>query len=125
MVNEKSFSMVGVPDSSPAVDSVKPLGREPVVTANVYGDVPPLPVSVSLYVVPMVPPGSVVGLTVIAAGQTRTVYARAPVHTPVLSVAVTVKLKLPSALGVPDRAPAVESVRPVGSDPEVTANVYG
>ena len=42
-----------------------------------------------------------------------------------LSVAVTVKLNVPAAVGVPDRTPAEVSVSPVGMAPTVTANVYG
>src|SRR5439155_14225158 len=41
------------------------------------------------------------------------------------SVAVTVKLALPSAVAVPLISPAVESVSPAGSEPEDTAKVYG
>ena len=40
------------------------------------------------------------------------------------SVAVIVKLALPSAVGVPLSSPAGESVSPAGSEPEVTAKVY-
>ena len=42
-----------------------------------------------------------------------------------LSVLVMVKLKLPPAVGVPDSAPADDSVMPTGSAPAVTAYVYG
>jgi hypothetical protein len=38
---------VGVPEKMPAEDSVIPAGRVPVVTANVYGAVPPLAASVA------------------------------------------------------------------------------
>jgi hypothetical protein len=42
------------------------------------------------------------------------------------SVTVMVKLKVPVAVGVPEMTPLdVLSVVPVGSAPEVTANVYG
>ena len=43
----------------------------------------------------------------------------------VLSVTVTVKLKVPSTVGVPESRPAPDKVRPVGSAPAVTENVYG
>ena len=42
-----------------------------------------------------------------------------------LSVAVTVKLKVPPAVGVPDNMPLDPSVKPVGKAPEVTAYPYG
>ncbi len=46
-----------------------------------------------------------------------------PAVPPVLSVAVTMKLKLPGAVGVPDSVPSAARVRPVGSAPAVTAKV--
>ena len=42
---------------------------------------------------------------------------------PFASVAVTVKLKLPVTVGVPERTPAVERVMPEGRAPVVTAYV--
>src|SRR5258706_14474912 len=47
-----------------------------------------------------------------------------PVQRLLVSVAVTVKVKLPVAVGGPLMAPADESTRPVGIEPDVTANVY-
>ena len=41
------------------------------------------------------------------------------------SVAVTVKLNTPAVVGVPLRTPALESDRPVGTVPDVTAKLYG
>ena len=41
-----------------------------------------------------------------------------------VSVAVTVKLKVPLELVVPDNTPVVDKVIPVGNVPVVTANVY-
>lgn len=38
-----------------------------------------------------------------------------------LSVAVTEKVKLPLAVGVPDRVPVADSVRPAGKAPAVNA----
>ena len=40
-----------------------------------------------------------------------------------MSVAVTVKLNVPVAVGVPLSKPAVESVSPFGSAPALTPNV--
>ena len=45
-----------------------------------------------------------------------TVYARVPVQL-LLAVAWTVKLKVPAAVGVPERTPPVVRVSPVGSVP--------
>ncbi len=44
---------------------------------------------------------------------------------PFVSVAVTVKEKVPVAVGVPERTPAAESVRPAGSVPAVTEKEKG
>ena len=55
------------------------------------------------------------GLIVIA-------YPALPVQ-PFTSVAVTMKLKLPGGVGVPLTVPALESSRPAGSAPAVTAKV--
>ena len=41
------------------------------------------------------------------------------------SLAWTVKVKVPVALGVPERTPAVESVSPVGRVPLDFVKVYG
>jgi hypothetical protein len=40
-VNWKVLATVGVPESTPADDSVRPSGKEPAVTAKVYGPEPP------------------------------------------------------------------------------------
>lgn len=41
------------------------------------------------------------------------------------SVAMTVQLNEPPAVGVPLRTPADDSVTPAGSEPATTAKVYG
>ncbi len=41
------------------------------------------------------------------------------------SLACTVKLDVPSALGVPLHVPSVFNAKPVGTVPEITAKVYG
>ena len=76
-----------------------------------------------MYAVPTIPFGSVLGESVIAE-QIIIVYARLPEH-PLASVAVTVKVKLPPVVGVPEITPEDESVSPVGSVPVVTAKLYG
>ena len=69
------------------------------------------------------PLGNVAGESVIA-GQITIVYDLFSGQ-PFASVAVTVKLNVPAAVGVPVRFPSVASERPVGSEPEVTAYEYG
>ena len=53
-----------------------------------------------------------------------TVYDRLPVQL-LLSFAWTMKVKLPAAVGVPDRTPAVDRLSPVGSVPLDFVKVYG
>ena len=49
-------------------------------------------------------------------------YWRVPVHVP-NAVAVTVKVKVPAAVGVPLSKPAVVKVNPVGKEPTVTVKL--
>jgi len=52
------------------------------------------------------------------------VYCREPVKL-LASVAVTVKVAEPATVGVPERRPLVERMRPVGGLPEAREKVYG
>jgi hypothetical protein len=58
------------------------------------------------------------------AGATVIVYGRVTM-TPTLSVAATVKLKVPAALGVPLSTPALLNASPVGSVPTATEKATG
>jgi hypothetical protein len=51
-VNELVPVPVGVPEITPADESVRPDGREPLYSDQVYGDVPPVARSCLLYAVP-------------------------------------------------------------------------
>jgi hypothetical protein len=44
---------------------------------------------------------------------------------PWASVAVTVKKNVPTLAGIPERIPPEARVSPAGTEPAVTANVYG
>jgi hypothetical protein len=57
----------GVPERRPPEVRRSPVGRDPVVTANVYGEVPPVAVMDWLYAVPCVPAGREAGFTEIEA----------------------------------------------------------
>jgi hypothetical protein len=76
-----------------------------------------------------VPPATVVGfrVTEVIAGLTRTVRLAVAVWAVGVaeSVTVTVKLKVPKAVGVPERTPPVLKVNPAGSAPDVIVHVYG
>jgi len=44
-VKENVPAAVGVPEITPVVDNVNPAGKLPVVTAQVYGETPPVATS--------------------------------------------------------------------------------
>ena len=120
---------VGVPVIAPALESVRPAGRAPLVIAKVYGPVPPLAVTVCEYAVPTAGAGSVLGETVTVGALTVKEYELVPLNgapAPVEeSVALMLKLKGPPAVGVPLSKPPVVSVMPAGNDPLETTKVYG
>jgi hypothetical protein len=123
-VNVKLPDAVGVPERTPAEESTSPEGNAPPVTANVCGARPPDAVNVWLYGVPCTPPTSAAGKTVTVAHVILVVYVRLPEHS-LASVAVTVKVYVPGVVGLPERDPVVDRLKPGGSDPEVRTNVYG
>lgn len=98
---------------TPAAESVTPAGSAPEVSTYVYGAVPPEAVSVRERATPEEPAVSVAGLTVIGAHTTSVTLALAE-HPENPLVALTVNVKEPAAVGVPERTPAPESARPVG-----------
>jgi hypothetical protein len=65
---------VGVPDRTPALLKVNPVGSVPEVTLKVYGTTPPVALIVAEYAVPTTPLGSVAGDKLIV-GQVETVIA--------------------------------------------------
>jgi hypothetical protein len=133
IVKLKVPSVVGVPDmsavASPLALSVRPGGKAPLDTVNVYGGLPPVARTVWLYGIPANAGGSVAGLTVIK-GQRETTgitmeYGLLPGQ-PLASVAVIVKLNTPAVVGVPEMMPVVApSIRPFGNAPAETTKVYG
>src|SRR5262245_59396454 len=92
-------AVVGVPLSVPSAARFRPGGRVPDVNWSWLGPVPALlTVRVWLYGTPYDPPGSCVSIV--------TVYRWLP--NPARLLAVTVKVKVPAALGVPLSTPAVD-----------------
>jgi hypothetical protein len=121
--NVKQPAVAGVPEIL-QLARVSPGGSIPAVTRHLYPGVPQLAVIVcSGYIVPAIPSGSVGGEIAIGPLPTATVYARLPVH-PLASVAVTVKVYLPGAVGVPQSVP-LENTRPAGGAPDEKLKVYG
>src|SRR5512140_97058 len=94
-------AIVGVPESSPPEESVRPTGRLPEAKTKVYGAVPPVAERSWLYATPTVPVGSGEGASRIvghAGGFMTSAKSRLPVH-PWESVAITVKLEVPAMVG--------------------------
>ena len=96
---------VGFPERAPFVASFRPGGSEPVTTDQVSAPLPPLAFSVVLVMaLPGVPFGSEVVRTVI--GAIVMVNWRVAMFFGTLPSATwTVKVEVPAAVGVPDRAP--------------------
>ena len=113
---------VGVPDIVAPL-RLNPAGSDPLAIDHVYGAVPPLAVSVAAYAVPTVPLSSAVVVIFSVAGFT-VIERSAVAVTDALSVAFTVKLLVPAALGVPVMVEPL-SVSPAGSDPLTIVHVYG
>jgi hypothetical protein len=112
---------VGVPLSLPSKASVSPDGSV-LVVEYVTGAEAPMAVKLPLKVVPsvmlVVPLG---GVSVIVAQIMASVYCWLPVQLPG-PVAVTVKVELPTVVGVPVITPVVLlSISPPGRVPDVTA----
>ncbi|OEZ78565.1 hypothetical protein JAB6_49690 [Janthinobacterium sp. HH104] len=85
---------------------------------------PPVAVTPWLKATPAVMAGKAAGATLIAGTATVSEYARVPAYGPLpveLSVARTVKLKVPPAVGVPASRPALDKVTPAGKAPALTA----
>ena len=83
---------------------------------------PPLAAIVCEYAVPVAPFASSDEVVMLSAALTVSEKVLLPVAN-ALSVTVTVNDEAPAAVGVPLSAPALESDRPAGSVPLVTANV--
>jgi hypothetical protein len=120
IVKEYVPTAVGMPEIILALRE-SPGGREPEVTAEVYGLVPPLGVMSWLYNLPMVADGRLG--SIIVDGLTVMVYLCDPVKwLGSASVAVILKSKIPAAVGEPVMVLPV-SVNPVGRKPLVTLKV--
>ena len=103
---------------------LRPAGRLPLVTDQLYGVTPPVAASVWLYDVPAVPPGSEV---VLMESAPEIVIVRLFVAMALLlSATCTVKVLLPAVVGVPVMAPLEAlRLRPAGRLPLVTDQLYG
>jgi len=113
---------VGAPEICP-VEAVRlrPGGSTPELMLHVYGVVPPLAASVTLYAVPCVPLAN--ELVVMLTGVTLVFMTMLSAFDAVCagvveSVTFTVKLNVPEAVGVPEITPLVGMMlSPEGSEP--------
>src|SRR5579871_610846 len=117
-VKVKSLALVGEPLMAPDDGArVRPAGREPDVMLQVYGALPPTTTMDCAYATPTAPPGSV-GCVVMVRAETMESVKALVVENELLSVTWTVKLKLPTLVGVPEIVPLDGlSVRPPGREP--------
>lgn len=113
-------AVVGVPVTAQLLPRVRPAGREPEATEQVYGAVPPTMVMLAAYGTWTVPLGRVevemVSDPPDEAALIFSVRGRVAVAL-VESVTCAVKVEVPAAVGVPEMTPAVEMLRPAGSVP--------
>jgi hypothetical protein len=126
-VNVELPLAVGVPEITPALDSVSPAGRLPDAMDHVYPGVPPVTLSAFAYDAPTCAAGSEpdpmlsVGITGRTTIENVTVWLCAG---ELESETLKLKLDVPLAVGVPEITPALESVNPAGRLPDATDHVY-
>ncbi len=114
---------VGVPERTPADESVKPVGNEPLATLYVGVGVPLATKVNNVNAVPVIPlVAGVWALNDVGACVTVIVIGELLIL-PTLLLACTVKVYEPAAVGVPESTPAEESARPVGNVPLATLYV--
>ncbi|OEZ89318.1 hypothetical protein JAB6_01320 [Janthinobacterium sp. HH104] len=78
---------VGVPDSTPALDKLRPAGKAPALIAYAYGAKPFAALMLWLYAAPIAAPGTVAGATVKVGAPTVIVtVAGADVPLPLVAV---------------------------------------
>ena len=121
-VNEKFPAVVGVPLICPEALKVRPAGRVPVLMDQLYCVFPPLAATVAEYAVFVTPPGKEevvmctgVALAVIVIPRVVVALCAGELE----SVTATVNEDVPAVVGVPLTCPALLSVSPAGSDPEL------
>src|ERR1044071_7998255 len=105
----------------PPVDMLRPAGRP--VAEKVYG--PPAPPEAVMVTGVIATPSTAMMLAQVAltGGLTLTEQLNVPVAPLAVSVTVTVLLKVPLTVGVPEMVPPVDIVRPAGRP--VAEKVYG
>ena len=118
MVRFEVPATVGVPLTRQPV-MVKPAGKVPPTTKQVYGAVPPVTPMGALYGTFTVPFGKVEIVSINAAEVIVILNDPLPV-VPILSLAWTVNTYTPTVVGVPATMPPGDMVKPAGNAPEDT-----
>ncbi len=112
---------VGVPLTTPALLSERPVGSDPEVSTKVGAGEP---LAVNVYEYPMPTRAGDVGLAAVNSGMLpTTIVTDDGALVPTLFVAVTANVELLTLVGVPLTTPADERESPAGNDPDETANV--
>ena len=121
-------AVVGVPLIAPLDEfRVKPVGRLPVDTVQLYGVVPPVACKVAEYDAPTVPPANVeVEMERVGVAAATAMLRDAVAVLLLASVTLTVNEDAPDAVGVPEMAPEETfKLSPPGSEPLLTVQEYG
>lgn len=115
---------VGVPEMVPPALRLRPAGRLPEATDQVYPGVPPVACTVVVYVLPTWAFARLEKL--IASGEAATAIENEAVWVwagELLSVTSTTKVDVPDPVGVPEIAPLELRVRPAGRLPDFKLQV--
>ena len=119
------FAAFGVPEITPPAERPRPTGKLPLSRLHVTGAAPEA-VSVWLYAVLTTPPGNDSVIMTGAAGAGRILILSARVPLPTAFSTEMVKLKTPSASGVPEIRPLVSSsAKPPGKTPSARPHISG
>ena len=114
----------GVPEITPLLFRLKPVGRLPTEIDHVIGVVP-VAARVWLYDCPTVPAGKVDVVIVGATAALLIIMLSALVAFPAVFAALAVKLNVPAADGVPEITPLPLKLKPVGRLPAEIDHVIG
>ena len=127
-VKEEVPAVVGVPLIWPDVHRVRPAVREPELSDQLYGVLPPLAESVAEYGLLVCALDSDEVVICTGATEAAMVIVRLAVALctgEVESLTFTVNDEVPAAVGVPLICPELPRVSPAGREPELSDQLYG
>jgi hypothetical protein len=117
-------ALVGVPEITPVVARVKPVGNVPLSRLHEIG-VSPDAASTCLYAIYKVPFDNVPVVIIGATGATAIVMDNDFVSCPLRLLAFMVKVDVPTVVGVPEIAPFAAKLKPAGNVPLSRLHVMG